>query len=105
MTDPINTHNRPRNTGVSADTKAGPTAKTEARDANKKSEAAATDDSSTVELNTTMLLKELEQQIKHLPEVNQAKVEAIKKALASGEYEPDAEVIARKFSEIEKLLP
>jgi flagellar biosynthesis anti-sigma factor FlgM len=41
----------------------------------------------------------------NLPEVNEARVDAVKQALTKGEYQPDAEVIARKYSEIEKLLP
>ena len=51
------------------------------------------------------LLEELSEQIKNLPEVNEARVDALKQALTKGEYQPDAEVIARKYSEIEKLLP
>jgi flagellar biosynthesis anti-sigma factor FlgM len=74
MSDAINTQNRLRNTGVSGDTKAGSTAKTN-------------------------------EQIKNLPQVNEARVEAIKQAIGKGEYQTDAEVIARKYSEIEKLLP
>jgi negative regulator of flagellin synthesis FlgM len=89
MSDAINTQNRLRNTGVSGDTKAGSTAKT----------------NRTVELSSTTLIEELSEQIKNLPEVNEARVEAIKQAIGKGEYQTDAEVIARKYSEIEKLLP
>jgi len=105
MTDAINTQNRPRNTGVSADTKAGATAKTSQQTAQAKSKAGATGETSTVELSTTGLIEQLSEQIKNLPEVNEARVEAVKQALGKGEYKPDAEVIARKYSEIEKLLP
>ena len=105
MTDAINTQNRPRNTGVSADTKAGATAKTSQQSAQNKSTAGATGEKSTVELSTTGLIEQLSEQIKNLPEVNEARVEAVKKALGKGEYKADAEVIARKYSEIEKLLP
>lgn len=105
MTDAINTQNRPRNTGVSADTKAGATAKTGQQSAQSKSKADATGETSTVELSTTGLIEQLSEQIKNLPEVNEARVEAVKQALGKGEYKPDAEVIARKYSEIEKLLP
>jgi flagellar biosynthesis anti-sigma factor FlgM len=45
------------------------------------------------------------EQMARLPEVDQGRVEAIKKAIANGEYQPDPEVIARKFAEVEKLLP
>ena len=105
MTDAINTQNRPRNTGVSSDTKAGATAKTGQQPAQNKPKADATGEQSTVELSTTGLIEQLSEQIKNLPEVNEARVEAVKQALGKGEYKPDAEVIARKYSEIEKLLP
>ena len=104
MTDPINTQNRPRNTGVSTDTKAGPAAKTN-QQTQAKTGAGASGESSTVELSTTGLIEQLSEQIKNLPEVNEARVEAVKQALGKGEYKPDADVIARKYTEIEKLLP
>ena len=103
MTDPINTQNRLRSTGVSADTRAGSTAKTSQQGA--ATGKPARDETSTVSLSSTALLEELSEQIKNLPEVNEARVEAVKQALTKGEYQPDAEVIARKYSEIEKLLP
>ncbi len=105
MTDAINTQNRPRNTGVSADAKAGSTAKANQQTAQNKPAAGKADEASTVELSSTTLIEELSDQIKTVPEVNEARVEAVKKALVNGEYQPDAEVIARKYSEIEKLLP
>ena len=109
MTDAINTHNRPRNSGVSADTRAGSAAKTNQQSAQKtpqnKPSAGNTDEASRVELSSASLVDELSEQIRNLPEVNEARVEAVKQALGKGEYQPDAEVIARKYSEIEKLLP
>jgi negative regulator of flagellin synthesis FlgM len=105
MSDAINTQNRLRNAGVSGDTKAGSAAKTNQQTAQNKSATNATSDASTVELSTTTLIEELSEQIKNLPEVNEARVEAIKQAIGKGEYQADAEVIARKYSEIEKLLP
>lgn len=104
MTDAINTQNRPRNTVVSADTRAGSTAKANQQSAQNKA-AGTTDEASTVSLSSTALVAELSEQIKNQPEVNEARVEAVKQALGNGEYQPDAEVIARKYSEIEKLLP
>ena len=103
MTDPINTQNRLRSTGVSADTRTGSTAKTSQQGA--ATGKPARDETSTVSLSSTALLEELGEQIKNLPEVNEVRVEAVKQALTKGEYQPDAEVIARKYSEIEKLLP
>ena len=105
MTDAINTNNRLRSAGVSADTKAGTTAKAEKSASESKSGSSAAQDSTIVELSSSTVLEELSEQIKNLPEVNEAKIEAIKQALTNGEYKPDAEVIARKYSEIEKLLP
>lgn len=105
MTDPINTQNRPRNTGVSTDTRAGSTAKTGQQTTQTKSGAGASGETGTVELSTTGLIEQLSEQIKNLPEVNEARVDAVKQALGKGEYKTDAEVIARKYSEIEKLLP
>jgi negative regulator of flagellin synthesis FlgM len=104
MTDAINTQNRPRNNVVSADTRAGSTAKANQQGAQNKT-AGTTDEASTVSLSSTALVAELREQIKTQPEVNEARVEAVKQALGNGEYQPDAEVIARKYSEIEKLLP
>jgi flagellar biosynthesis anti-sigma factor FlgM len=105
MTDPINTQNRLRSTGVSADTRAGAAGKTNAQSAQGKPSAARPDESSLVELSGPALIEALSEQIKNLPEVNDARVEAVKQALSKGDYHPDAEVIARKYSEIEKLLP
>ena len=104
MTDAINTQNRPRNTVVSADTRAGSTAKANQQGAQDKA-TETIDEASTVSLSSTALVAELSEQIKNQPEVNEARVEAVKQALGNGEYQPDAEVIARKYSEIEKLLP
>lgn len=50
-------------------------------------------------------MEALSEKINSLPIVNEARVEAVKQALVKGEYQPNAEVIARKYSEIEKLLP
>ena len=105
MTDAISTQNRPRATGVSADTRAGSTAKTSQQGAQGKPAASTSDEASIVELSSARLVEALSEQIRNLPEVNEARVEAVKQALGNGEYQPDAEVIARKYSEIEKLLP
>lgn len=57
--------------------------------------------SAVVELSSEQVMK----QMQNLPEVDSQKVEAIKNAIANGEYRPDPELIAKKFSDIEKLLP
>jgi flagellar biosynthesis anti-sigma factor FlgM len=105
MTDAINTQNRPRNTGITADSRAGSAAKTNQQGTPQKPAAGTTDEASIVELSSSTQIEELSEQIKNLPEVNAARVEAVKQALGNGEYQPDAEVIASKYSEIEKLLP
>ena len=105
MTDSINFNNRPGNRGVSADSRAATNTKADRTDTGKNPASKSADESSTVELSSTTLVEALKQQIEALPEVNEARVEAVKQALANGEYQPDAEVIARKYSEIEKLLP
>ncbi len=104
MTDPINSHNRLRNGVLNTPGKAGGTAQGD-RAKGESRAPAARDESAVVELSNASLLEQLGDQIRNLPEVNEARVEAVKAALGNGEYEPDAEVIARKYAEIEKLLP
>lgn len=103
MTDPINTQNRLRNNVVTPDSKASGAARPAS--SGEASNAKPRDEASLLELSSASLLEEMSEQIRNLPEVNEARVEAVKQALSNGEYEPDAEVIARKYSEIEKLLP
>lgn len=100
MTDAISNNNSPQNNAVKVakQTKAGSGANHAA--ASQKNSSAAI-----VDLDSANLLQRLNDQIRQLPDVNAAKIESIKQALINGEYQPDAEVIAKKFSEIEKLLP
>ena len=105
MTDPINTQNRMRSTGVTGDNRASGAAKAGGQAAAGKAAGQGGGDATVVELSNASLLEELSERIKNLPEVNDARVEAVKRSLTNGEYRPDAEVIARKYSEIEKLLP
>jgi len=95
MTDAINTNNRVKAPNPATDNRAKPAS-------NPASQSAkGTPSSTVVELTSDQLMKEMER----LPEVNSGRIESIKNALANGEYQPDPEVIAQKFSEIEKLLP
>lgn len=107
MTDAINNHNRPGNTAVSnqARTKGGSPANNANASASQAQTGNQASPSSIVELSNPDLLKNLGEQIGKLPEVNEVRIASIKQSLADGGYTPDAEVIARKFSEIEKLLP
>ncbi len=103
MTDAINTQNRLQSTAVQSEPPPKPDASQAPSNSNNspaKSGAAAI-----VELSSSNILKDLNNSIREQPEVNANKIESIKLALAQGEYQPNAEVIAKKFSEIEKLLP
>ena len=95
MTDAINSNNRVKapNPATEQRAKASPEA---ASAANSASQASAV-----VKLSSDQILD----QIDRVPEVNSSRIESIKNALANGEYKPDPEVIARKFAEIESLLP
>ena len=95
MTDAINTHNRMKTPSPVADNRNRSPAGAE-KPASGNAPASAV-----VELSSDQLAHELER----LPDVDSGRIESIKTALAKGEYQPDPEVIARKFSEIEKLLP
>lgn len=109
MTDAINTNNRPRNTAVPNEARGSTQANNASAASNSAATTSAKDNQSNpaaiVELSTSGLLQSIGEQIEKLPEVNEAKVASIKQSLAQGDYKADAEVIARKFSEIEKLLP
>ena len=50
-------------------------------------------------------LNELESSVAKGADVNQQRVEAIKKAIASGEYKVNAESVAKKLTTLESLLP
>ncbi len=107
MSDSINISNRPRSTTVSSDAgaKAGSATNNKSGQAASQSGAAKSNPSTIVELSNSNLLQSLGDQIDKLPEVNEARVASIKESLIEGNYQPDAEVIARKYSDIEKLLP
>ncbi len=97
MTDAINNNNRVKAPSPATDQRA----KSSSQSGENPQTASTGPASTVVELSSSQMMKEMER----LPEINSSKVEAIKTALANGEYQPDPEVIARKFSEIEKLLP
>ncbi len=96
MTDAINSNNRVRPQGPPTEQRT----KTEARPGGD-AVAGSSQASAVVELSSDQVL----QQMRELPDVNSDRVQAIKNALANGEYRPDPEIIASKFAEIEKLLP
>lgn len=95
MTDAINTNNRIKAPNQAPEQRAKNT--TNAPSGSASSNSA----SSVVDLSSSKVME----QMGNLPEVDSSRIESIKTALANGEYKPDPEVIARKFSEIESLLP
>ena len=101
MSNTINTNNQVRNNTVSSDK----TNSSGNASGGQPAPSTATSDADQVSLQSAGLTQQLSDKIKSVPEVNQAKVDAIKDALSRGEYKPDPEQIARKFTEIESLLP
>ncbi len=95
MTDAINSNNRikaPNQAAQQSPRKPADKTSTEAPNAPA---------SAVVELSSESLMD----QVGQLPEINQSRVDSIKAALANGDYQPDPQLIAKKFAEIEKLLP
>ncbi|MFT4607486.1 MAG: negative regulator of flagellin synthesis FlgM [Urechidicola sp.] len=105
MTDAISTQNRLQSNAIKSESK--PSAKPDSNQVStgENKASARSGAAAIVQLSSSNILQDLNTSIRELPEVNAAKVESIKLALAQGEYQPNAEVIAKKFSEIEKLLP
>jgi negative regulator of flagellin synthesis FlgM len=95
MTDAINTNNRVK-TPVQ-----GPENRAQKPVSGEAGKAASSPASDVVELSSEQMLAQMRQ----LPEVDSSRVEAIKSAIANGEYKPNSEAIAQKFAELEKLLP
>jgi negative regulator of flagellin synthesis FlgM len=96
MTDAINNHGRIKTPGPNSSP--APKAGGNAAAGGKQPATAASD---VLQLSSERIME----QMARLPEVDQSRVDAIKSALAKGEYQPDPEVIAQKFADIEKLLP
>jgi flagellar biosynthesis anti-sigma factor FlgM len=105
MTDAINTQNRLQSTIVKPESQSGVKPSSSQVSTGGNSASAKSGAAAIVDLSSSNVLQDLNASVRELPEVNAAKVESIKLALSQGEYQPNAEVIAKKFSEIEKLLP
>ena len=101
MTNTINTNNQLRNGTVSSGKASG----SENTSGKQPSATPAAEESDQLSLQSTSLAQQLSDKVKAVPEINQARVDAIKDALSRGEYKPDADQIAKKFIEIESLLP
>ena len=105
MTDAINIQNRPGSSVSTTSNKSKTSANNTQSSNTSASTASNSKPAAIIELSNSGLLDSIGEQIDKLPEVNEARVASIKQSLAQGEYQPDADVIARKFHEIEKLLP
>ena len=101
MTDPITSGLRTRNSavGTNQSTKADGSANADAASGGSKSSG------DVVEITSSALMQSIEEQIQNTASINQEKIDTVKQAIADGEYQPDAEVIAKKYAEIEELLP
>ncbi len=100
MTSPINPFNRSTAANVG----------NSAVKANEKQQAPAAKSNSSPANDTVSLsdssqqVISLQQQLKNAPEVDSAKVEAIKQEIANGNYPLDAEKIAENMINLEKSL-
>ncbi len=98
MTDAINTQNRMRNTTPLMENKGQSTQSPNAKTSSQSSS------STVVDIKSTQLLETMSAQLDKIPDMDMSKVDAIKQSIANGDYQPNAEVIAQKFTEIERLL-
>jgi len=105
----IEINNTP-NLGIS-DTQGNKTSETKKVDKDAQGTAAAQSQNNPAATDSVHLtasarqLSELENRLEKIPEVDSNRVEAIKKAIANGEYKIDAERIATKLTNLESLLP
>ncbi|MBL7005277.1 MAG: flagellar biosynthesis anti-sigma factor FlgM [Gammaproteobacteria bacterium] len=97
MTDAINTTQHLRSTPTATEAKGN-----SAKSSEQQSPAASS--STVVDIKSTKLAESLSAQVDKTLHIDTAKVESIKLALANGDYQPNPEMIAQKFIEIEKLL-
>lgn len=99
MTDAINNQNRVRTTTPSSVGNKEESTQKQASNTSSQSPS-----SSVVDLKSTKILEAMSAEIEKIPDMDMAKVDAIKQSIANGDYQPNAEVIAQKFTEIERLL-
>jgi len=100
MTSPINNtgNNRPVNGSTES------IARKQAKTGNETTASKSTPTDSVTLSEQSQQLNGLFQQIDSLPEVNQAKISAIKDAIAKGQYPLDPEKIAANLVKLEKSL-
>jgi negative regulator of flagellin synthesis FlgM len=100
MTDPVNNSSR-INSGIAGTTSAKPARAS----TSERTSSSATAASSSADANTeSNRLQQVRERINATPEVDLAKVEAIKLALAEGRLPLDPQRIAQKFADLEGLL-
>lgn len=98
MTDAINNQSRVTNTTLSIDNKSQPAQKSASNTSSQ------TTSSTVVDIKSTKILEAMSAKIDQLPDMDLAKIDTIKLSIANGDYQPNADVIAQKFTEIERLL-
>ncbi len=101
MTSPINNINRSSSDAVSSSN--GKTRARTADDAATPASKPATGDTVSLSEEASQVL-ELQKQLNDVPEVDADKVEAIKQAIAKGQYPLDPERIAQNMTNLEKAL-
>ena len=105
MTDAINTQNRLQSTAIRTEIQSNARNGSGQVSNNGDNPTVKPGTADIVKLSSSNVLHDLNACVRELTEVNSARVESIKLALAKGSYQPNAEVIAKKFIEIEKILP
>lgn len=98
MTDAINNNSRIRTSTPAIDNKNQTASQPTAQ------QSAGNNSSTVVDIKSTKLLETMATEIEKVPDIDHAKVDSIKSAIANGDYQANPEVIAQKFIEIEKLL-
>lgn len=103
MTNPINPLNRGTGGAVSTNSGKAQGASNTSTDDAKKPSSSGSEDTVSLSQGSQQVI-ELQQQLKSAPEVDSAKVEAIKQEIARGNYPLDAEKIAENLINLEKSL-
>ncbi len=101
MTNPVNSVNRGGNNPVNINSGKAQTKAETSNTANRP--ASAGEDTVSLSEGSQQVI-ELQTQLKNIPEVDSAKVEAIKQEIAKGNYPLDPEKIAENLINLEKSL-
>lgn len=105
MTDVIKNVNTNQVSGSNIKSTSLPTKDGDKASSTNKADSAAVTSSDQVELTSTaQKLDEVVASLASEPVVNRQKVDAVKQALAEGQYQVDSATIAQKLIEIDELL-